>query len=85
MEEHCKEVLAELSAYLDNECPQHVADVLNQHLADCEPCLDRVDFERELRALVARKCQESAPPGLLDRVVEALESPPPSHTPGSQA
>lgn len=74
MEEHCQKILAELSAYLDNECPQHVAHALSEHLSDCEPCLDRVDFERELRTLVARKCREAAPDGLVDRVLDGLES-----------
>lgn len=68
----CQEVLDSLEAYLDGECPDEVASVVVGHLADCRQCLSRSDFERALRALIARHCRESAPAGLMDRVLHQL-------------
>lgn len=72
MTDDCLEVLDDIERYLDGECPADVAAVISRHLADCSPCLYRSDFERSLRALVARNCRDQAPPGLLDRVLEQL-------------
>jgi hypothetical protein len=33
-----------------------------------------VDFEREVRAILARRCKDAAPSGLLDRIVDRLRS-----------
>ena len=74
MDDDCREVLDELEVYLDGECPRDFEAVVSQHLADCPPCLGRADFERELRALLARHCRQPAPAGLLDRVVARLHS-----------
>ncbi|QBI19187.1 mycothiol system anti-sigma-R factor [Egibacter rhizosphaerae] len=76
MKDHCERILADLSAYLDDECPQDVAQVLADHLADCPPCLERADFERQVRALLASKCREAAPPELFDRVIGRLGTNP---------
>ncbi|CAN5913232.1 hypothetical protein BH23ACT10_BH23ACT10_09570 [soil metagenome] len=72
MTDDCLEVLDDIERYIDGECPADLAEVISRHLADCGPCLHRSDFERSLRALVARHCRDQAPPGLLDRVLEQL-------------
>ncbi|MGH3664573.1 MAG: mycothiol system anti-sigma-R factor [Egibacteraceae bacterium] len=72
MADDCDKVLHELEIYLDGECGEAVESVVQRHLRDCPPCLDRADFERELRAMVAAKCRDCAPPGLLDRVLSRL-------------
>jgi mycothiol system anti-sigma-R factor len=72
MKQSCREVLTELQTYLDGECGEELEVVLRRHLDDCPPCLDRADFQRELRALVASRCRDAAPSGLLDRVVATL-------------
>lgn len=72
MTDGCLEALDELERYLDGECPAELAEVVSRHLADCGPCLSRSDFERSVRALLARNCRDQAPPGLLDRVLEQL-------------
>lgn len=72
MHPDCQEVLADLETYLDRECPEQLESAIARHLADCEPCLNRSDFERSLRALVARHCRDAAPAGLLNRVLEQL-------------
>lgn len=73
MDETCRRILKDLRAYLDGECPEDLEEVIAQHLLDCPPCLDRADFDRELQALVAQRCRESAPPELRDRVLRKLE------------
>ncbi|HVL98703.1 MAG TPA: mycothiol system anti-sigma-R factor [Egibacteraceae bacterium] len=72
MTEPCWEVLAELDVYLDGECGPSFEEAVRRHLDACSPCLDRADFQRELRALIAAKCKDAAPSGLLDRVIDSL-------------
>lgn len=73
MDETCRRILKDLRAYLDGECPEDLEGVVAQHLLDCPPCLDRADFERELKSLVAHRCREVAPPTLRDRVLREFE------------
>lgn len=74
MNDPCQEVLGELEVYLDGECGPSVEQTVRAHLADCPRCLDRADFRRQLRALVARKCQEEAPRDLVSRIINNLPS-----------
>lgn len=74
MLEDCREVLAELEIYLDGECSHDLEALVRRHLEDCPPCWDRAEFQRELRALIAKKCKDTAPPGLLGRVVAQLRA-----------
>ena len=44
-----------------------------QHLAECEPCLDRFDVEQAVKTLVHRCCgSEVAPQHLRTRIVSQL-------------
>lgn len=70
----CAEVLAELDVFLDGECAEDLESAVRRHLGDCPPCMDRADFERALRELIASKCRDAAPSGLVDRIVEGLRS-----------
>lgn len=72
MNEPCREVLAELEVFLDGECGHSLEDAVRRHLGECAPCLDRADFQRALRALIASKCKDAAPKGLLDRIRHEL-------------
>ena len=47
--ETCKEIFAELSAYLDAELPPEACHEIDQHLAGCSPC---VEFVNSLRRTV---------------------------------
>ena len=67
--DECREVLDNLERYLDGECPADLEAVVAEHLSDCPPCLHRSDFERALSSLIARHCRDTAPAGLLDRVL----------------
>ena len=77
MDETCRQILTSLGTYLDGEIHGDVETVVAEHLADCPPCLDRADFERELKALLANRCRDQAPSGLVDRVLDRLQSPEP--------
>lgn len=70
----CDEVLEELDRFLDNECGEDLAASVRRHLGHCPPCMDRADFERALRDLIASKCRDAAPSGLVDRIIESLKS-----------
>ena len=72
MDDGCRQVLRELQLYLDGECATDLESVMARHLEHCPPCFDRVEFQREVRMLVASKCVDQAPPGLVDRVRERL-------------
>lgn len=47
--ESCKEVLALLSDYLDFELPLEACEAIENHLAECSPC---VEFAASLRKTV---------------------------------
>lgn len=72
MSEECRDALRRLNEYLDGECGDDLEATIRAHLADCPPCWDRADFEQEVRALVARRCREKAPDGLVQRVLAEL-------------
>ncbi|MFV0427444.1 MAG: mycothiol system anti-sigma-R factor [Beutenbergiaceae bacterium] len=65
---HCEEALERLQAYLDSELARLDANRLQQHIDDCASCLDQVDYERRIRALLRRSCLEKAPEELRVRV-----------------
>lgn len=72
MREDCHAALTDLQVYLDGECGAALERAIVAHLQHCEPCVHRADFERELRVIVATKCRDVAPSGLLDRVLVRL-------------
>jgi mycothiol system anti-sigma-R factor len=74
MGDECREALQRLQTYLDGECEASLEVAIRRHLDDCPPCLGRADFERELRAIIARRCKDVAPQGLIDRVIASLRS-----------
>ena len=72
MDDACRAALARLHRYLDGECEVSIEATIRRHLDECPPCVDRAEFERELRAVIARTCRASAPDGLVERVIWAL-------------
>lgn len=73
MGDQCNEVLERLQTYLDHECPDDVEAVVEAHLRLCPPCMDRADFERRIRAMVASRCRDAAPDGLVDAIKARLD------------
>jgi mycothiol system anti-sigma-R factor len=68
-ETDCSEVLAEVWLFLDHECNQGRRELLEKHLDECSPCLERYGLDEHLKMLLANKCGgEHAPDGLKDRL-----------------
>ena len=75
MDDDCRQVLRELQVFLDGEDVGELHTAIERHLGDCPPCMDRADFQREVRTLIASKCTDCAPPGLVDRITAQLWPP----------
>ena len=61
----CEQVLNRIHEFLDHEMDDASSDEIRQHIADCEPCLDEVDVDSALKALINRVCSgEKAPESL---------------------
>ena len=68
----CDDSLHELYTYLDGELTDERRQKIKEHLDECPPCLDRFDFEDELRHVIAKKCVDKVPESLMDRIASAL-------------
>jgi mycothiol system anti-sigma-R factor len=72
MGEDCHAAVSELQRFLDGECGAALERAILAHLDHCDPCVHRAEFERELRVVIATKCRDVAPSGLLERVMIRL-------------
>ena len=68
----CEEALTELYTFLDGELTAEKREHIRVHLDDCNPCLERYDFEAELRIVISTKCREAVPDSLKQRIAETL-------------
>lgn len=68
----CREIVTQLYTFLDGQLTDDRRAVIEQHLDDCSHCDDMVDFEAELRKVIAQKCREQVPDELRARVADAL-------------
>jgi len=68
----CEDALSELYTFLDGELTTEKREHIRVHLDDCNPCLERYDFEAELRIVISTKCKESVPQELKDRIAATL-------------
>ncbi len=66
----CLEVFARLSEYIDGELPEDDCAEIEQHIADCPPC---IEFLRNLRRSVAasREVQSDLRPGPIPTEIQA--------------
>ncbi len=65
----CSEVISRMYFFLDAELEEGDVGMIETHLIECGPCLEKYDVERKLKSLIARTCVETAPEGLRDRVL----------------
>jgi mycothiol system anti-sigma-R factor len=72
-EGNCDDALHELYHYLDGQLTDDRRTAIQRHLDDCPPCYEAFDFETELRVVIARKCQESVPEHLKQRIADAID------------
>ena len=66
--EECVDFLERIMRMIDNELEEGDCAVVRAHIDTCNPCLERYDLQRTVKALVARSCSETAPTELRDRV-----------------
>ena len=70
----CQEAIHTLYHYLDGELTEYRRVEIRHHLDDCMPCLEAFDFEAELRIVIARKCTETVPDALKQRIADVLQA-----------
>ena len=73
MGKDCEEAVELLYHYLDGELTEDRRGLIRRHLDDCPPCFEAFDFEADLRAVIASRCQEQVPQALRQRVAGALK------------
>ncbi len=73
-ETDCRQVVERLFLYIDGEIPAGECGGIDAHLQRCAECLGHVDFEREVKSIIRRKCSEGvAPVELANRLRVRLE------------
>ena len=65
----CADFLEQIVYFLDNELDEADCSAVRVHLDQCNPCLERYDLQRTVKAVVARSCAEAAPDELRQRVL----------------
>lgn len=68
----CNDSLQQLYEFLDGELTDVKRADIRHHLDECSPCLERFDFQAELKAVIAQKCHEEVPQSLRDRIAAKL-------------
>ncbi len=71
---NCTDAVERLYHFLDGELDGTRRAVVQRHLDECLPCLEAFDFEVELRQVVASRCRERPPDGLMVRIALAIQS-----------
>lgn len=66
--EECMDYLERIVRFIDNELDQADCSVVRAHLDSCNPCLERYDLQRTVKAIVARSCSEQAPVELREKI-----------------
>lgn len=75
----CAETLKRLYVYLDGELTEDRRRSIKAHLDECSPCVEALEFEAELRRVVADRCRDRVPDQLLERVAHLLEQEQAAH------
>ena len=65
----CADFLEQIVYFLDNELDTADCAAVRVHLDTCNPCLEKYDLQRTVKAVVARSCSEAAPEDLRARVL----------------
>jgi mycothiol system anti-sigma-R factor len=75
-EGNCNDALHELYHYLDGQLDDARRTAIKHHLDDCPPCYEAFDFELDLRIVIAKRCHETVPDHLKQRIADALAHEP---------
>jgi mycothiol system anti-sigma-R factor len=62
---NCEETLVEIQRFLDGELDHSIEVSIEQHLTGCNPCMQRAEFRRHLKIMIAAKCGGDAVPDAL--------------------
>ena len=69
----CEESIHDLYDFLDGELTEDRRRELQTHLDGCAPCVEKYEFEAELRRVSADRCKDRVPDELRRRVAEAID------------
>ncbi|HXZ83025.1 MAG TPA: mycothiol system anti-sigma-R factor [Acidimicrobiales bacterium] len=69
----CEESIHSLYHYLDGELTEDRRRELEAHLDMCAPCVEKYEFEAELRRVIADRCKDRVPEELRRRVANAID------------
>ena len=71
----CERALREVESFLDGEVDPGVRASVEAHLSACNPCMQRAEFRRHLKDLIATKCgSDQMPIELMERVRSMLDA-----------
>lgn len=68
----CRDVLAELAEYLDDEVTAAIRRELEAHLAQCQTCQVVYDSTRKSVRIVTESRSFELPPGLSDQIMQKI-------------
>jgi mycothiol system anti-sigma-R factor len=70
---NCDEAVHQLYHYLDGELTEERRTQISEHLNFCGPCGGAVEFEAELRLVIANRCKDHVPESLIQRIAKAID------------
>ena len=70
---NCDEAVHQLYHYLDGELTDERRSKIAEHLNYCGPCGGAVEFEAELRVVIASRCKDRVPEALIQRIAKAID------------
>jgi mycothiol system anti-sigma-R factor len=70
---NCDEAVHQLYHYLDGELTDERREQIADHLNFCGPCGGAVEFEAELRLVIANRCKDHVPESLMQRIAAAID------------
>lgn len=68
----CEETLKQIELVLDGEAGDDVRTVVDKHLSDCSPCMDKAEFRKHVKDLIHDKCAEREVPADLKAKIHEL-------------
>ena len=69
----CDEAIHQLYHFLDGELTEERRIKISEHLTYCGPCGGAVEFEAELRLVIANHCKDHVPESLNRRIAAAID------------
>jgi len=72
----CTDAVHVLYQFLDGELTETRRLEIQTHLRACLPCWEAFDFEAELKLFIGKRCQETAPDALRERVIRSIAEDP---------